>query len=63
MSSISIIESSCPEATKEVSGAIERIIESIGFTKCPITLSGLCEYPGSCVGCYEIIDSYLEMLQ
>ena len=59
----SIIESGGPEATQEVSGVVERIIESIGFAKCPITLSGFCEYPGSCVGCYEIIDDYLEMIE
>ena len=60
MSSISIIESGCPEATQEVSGVVEKVIKAIAFAKCPLTLSGICEFPESCIGCYDIIDRELE---
>jgi hypothetical protein len=59
----STIERGCPEATKEVSGVVECAIEAIAFAKCPITLSGYCEFPKYCIGCYEVIDGYLEALQ
>ena len=60
----SIVERGCPEATKEVSGVVEKSIYAIAFGKCPITLSGYCEYPGNCIGCYEVIDANLkEVLQ
>ncbi|MCK5024598.1 MAG: hypothetical protein KAR56_03175 [Thermoplasmata archaeon] len=51
----SIVECGCPEAAQEVSG-VERMIKSIAFALCPITLSGTCEYPNFCLGCHEIID-------
>ena len=60
----SIIESGCPEATQEVSGVNERVVKdsiyAIAYATCPITKSGYCEYPDSCIGCYEIIDAKLQ---
>ena len=57
MSEIST-ESGRPEAAQELSG-VARMIESIAFAKCPITLSGSCEYPELCIGCYETINQEL----
>jgi len=60
----SIIESGCPEATKEVSGVVERVIQAIAFACCPVTLSGNCGFPKYCIGCYEVIKAELkEVLQ
>ena len=57
----SIIECGSPEAAKEVSGVVEWVIKAIALGVCPITMSGSCEYPELCIGCYEIIDDYLEL--
>ena len=56
----SIVERGCPEATKEVSGVVERSLKAIALAKCPITMSGYCEFPKYCIGCYEVIDMNLE---
>jgi len=53
-------QSGCPEAAQEVSG-VTRIIKAIALAKCPITLSGTCEYPDSCTGCYDVIDREIEI--
>ena len=55
----SIVECGCSEAAQEVFG-VTRIIKAIAYAKCPITLSGTCEYPESCLGCYEVITQELE---
>jgi len=51
-----IIENSRPEA--EISG-IARMIESIAYAKCPITLASICSHPESCLGCYVVIEKEL----
>jgi hypothetical protein len=58
MSEIST-ESGRPEAAQELSGVVERMIEAISQAKCPITMSGSCEYPELCIGCYETINQEL----
>jgi hypothetical protein len=51
-----IIENSRPEA--EISG-VTRMIESIAYAKCPITLASICIHPESCPGCHETINQEL----
>jgi len=55
----SIIESGCPEATQEVSGVVERVIQAIAFAICPINLSDYCQYPDICVGCKPVMEEML----
>ena len=59
MSSISIINSGCPEATKEVSGVVEKVIKAIAFAICPITLVSFCQYPDICEGCRPVMEEML----
>ena len=59
MSSISIIKSGCPEATKEVSGVVERVIKGIAFGWCPITSADYCPYPDICEGCRPVMEEML----
>ena len=59
MSSISIINSGCPEATEEVSVVVERIIQGIVFGWCPITLADYCPYPDICEGCRPVMEEML----
>ena len=55
----SIVESGCPEATEEVSGVVERVIQAVAFAVCPITLASFCQYPDICVGCKPVMEEML----